>query len=124
MSFNKEASEYLLDKIERIEVFEEKLGIRYEGISVNANYEDIDNTWTISVLGDILENENGNLDNFRDSFIHIVVNLYDDKNRIIQTDYWIFDVENYLGFTTFEVTFYYLNSIEEINKIRIFPEIS
>lgn len=118
----KEAANYLMDKIERIEPFEEKLGIRYESISVKVDYLDFyDEPWKVTVLGDVIEHENGNLANFQTWQIETVVNLYDENNRIIATGGSSFQVREYLGFTTFEVSINQLESIEEIKRIRIYP---
>lgn len=118
----KEASKYLLDKIERIVAFEEKLGIRYESISVIVDYHDFnDSPWVIEVLGDVMEHENGNLANFQTWQIETVVNLYDAENRIIASNGDGFQVRDFLGFTTFRVYIQDIDSIEEIKKIRIYP---
>ncbi len=118
----KEAANYLMDKIERIEAFEEKLGIRYDSISVIVDYLDFyDDPWAIKILGDVIEHENGNLANFQNWNIETVVNLYDDENRIIASGGSSFQVRDYLGFTTFEVYFNEIESIEEIKRIRIYP---
>lgn len=118
----KEAANHLMDKIERIEAFEEKLGIRYDSISIIVDYYDFNNDpWNIKILGDVIEHENGNLANFQDWSIETVVNLYDSENRIIGSSDSSFQVRNYLGFTTFEVNFFDIQSIEEIKRIRVYP---
>lgn len=118
----KEAASYLMDKIERIEAFEEKLGIRYESISVIVDYYDFnDEPWVVKILGDVIEHENGNLANFQTWNIETVVNLYDSENRIIASKGSSFQVRDYLGFTTFEVYIDNIASIEEIKRIRIYP---
>lgn len=122
MALNKkEASKYLLDKVERIEAFEEKLGIRYESISIMVDYYDFnDDPWTVTILGDVIEHENGNLANFQNWNIETVVNLYDEENRIIASGGSSFQVRDYLGFTTFKV-YMEIASIEEVKRIRIYP---
>ncbi len=118
----KEAASYLMDKIERIEAFEEKLGIRYDSISVIVDYYDFnDEPWVVKILGDVIEHENGNLANFQTWNIETVVNLYDSENRIIASKGSSFRVSDYLGFTTFEVYIDNIASIEEIKRIRIYP---
>lgn len=123
MGLNKKsAASYLMDKIERIEAFEEKLGIKYDSISVIVDYYDFnDSPWDIKILGDVIEHENGNLANFQTWNIETVVNLYDSENRIIASEGSSFQVKDYLGFTTFKVYFNHIDSIEEIKRIRIYP---
>ena len=118
-----EVANYLMDKIERLEAFEEKVGIRYDNISIIVDYSDFDeNPWNIEVLGELKEHENGNLANSKNRNIENVVILYNAENRIIESRTSSFAVRDYLGFTTFKVYISDLKSVKDIKKIRIYPK--
>ncbi len=100
----------LKENIERIEGFEEKLGISLQNISVNVSKE-LD---MITLIGEIIKtNPDINIDHF-----HIISNFYNDCDEIIYRD--TESIYNFEGYDSFQIVIYDTDIIVNINKIRIY----
>ncbi len=108
---NKIVEKKIKDNIERIEPFEEEIGITLENISINIT-DDFDR---ITVLGEIISiNQEKNKENFT-----IYVNYYNKDNEIIKKDSEF--IEQFKGYDSFEIlTWSDSLNIKEVEKIRIF----
>lgn len=102
----------LKSSIERLELFEEKLGIKLDNLSVRID-EDFN---YINVLGEIfsLTGESLNQD------IQLNVNLYNPDGDVIATNGSYFSTDSFMGYDTFDIGFYEDNIALEANKIRIY----
>lgn len=102
--------------IERIEVFEENLGIVLSALSANISDEaDSDGEYRYCLTGEIMS-ENGKLD----QNIDIKLAMYDDSGAVIKTDYAFVDSDDFMGFDVFEISGYITTN--NIQKVRIFPK--
>ena len=108
---NKIVEKKIKDNIERIDPFEEEIGITLENISINIT-DDFDR---ITVLGEIISiNQEKNKENFT-----IYVNYYNKDNEIIKKDSEF--IEQFKGYDSFEIlTWSDSLNIKEVEKIRIF----
>ena len=102
----------LMDSIERLTVMENKLGLDIQNLSIN-----IDGNY-IEILGDLF------IEDFQDyRRISLNATFYDGENKILQTQSTSFYKEDFLGFETFEISWYGEEKIGEIEKIRLFPSV-
>ncbi len=99
----------LKESIERIESFEEELGIRIENLSVIAE----DNS--IQILGDFF------CDKYEDYYnLYLNATYYDIENNIIGTESSGNICADFLGFETFNI--YKIGiDVSKIHKIRLYP---
>ena len=100
----------LKNSIERLELFEEKLGVRLDNLSVI-----IDDKYKINVLGEIFSTDESLNQN-----IFLNVNLYNQDGDLINTKKRYFNKENFMGYDTFIFYFYEENIALETSKIRIY----
>ena len=102
----------LKKKVERIEAFENKKGIRFENISFIIH----DDT-RFSVMLDVFLNGKDQLE----ENIDVKCICYDGDNDVVATNSRTIYAEDYMGYTTLEI---YINEtdINVIEKIRIYPE--
>jgi hypothetical protein len=84
------------EKIERLEVFEERLGVSFQGISAFMNY--IGDPTYLRICGELLPINGTNLS----SDVEIVVAVYDKSGRIIATQSYNYFAEDFFGLETFE----------------------
>ena len=108
---NKIVEKRIKDNIERIEPFEEEIGITLENISINIT----ENFDRITVLGEIISiNQEKNKENFT-----IYVNYYNKDNEIINKESEL--ITQFKGYDSFEIlTWGDPLNIKEVEKIRIF----
>jgi hypothetical protein len=104
----------LLNKIERLEAFEERLGVRFENISVKVDSND-----SFYVFFELYSNSGTNLD---ENIVLIDFVVYDIDGKILklQTDYASKD--KFFGFQIFKFGCYEDSILEKVSKIRIFPK--
>lgn len=113
----KDLSRSLVDKVERIPIFEEKIGIKYENISFILN--EINSEISMQVVGDIFEVDREKIE--KNTSIYTHVTIYDNENFILFTSHDSIYSDDFLGFTNFSI---YVGKIDinEISRIRIYPE--
>jgi hypothetical protein len=99
----------LTHKVERLELFEEKLEVILQGISVFAEDQNL------SIYGELLSAKGtGIISNIRIYFA-----VYDKLDRVVNHDYKIICEERFLGLETFVVILRNVD-IDNISKIRIY----
>ena len=108
----------LLNKVERLDAFEEKFGIRFENISIKVQ-ESIDNSEEYVELFFEAHSTNGTT---IDDTITIQIILYDKQNSIINSNYNYLLEDSFFGFEIVHFLFSDINLIDRINKIRIYPK--
>ena len=105
----------LTRRIERLELFEERLGVRLESLSALIEI-DQDPPFALNVYGELHPRDGTELQ----SDVELIVVAYDQSGRIVGTDSTNFDAENFFGFETFRIWFYL--PVNEIVRIRVYPK--
>lgn len=103
----------LLQKVERLEAFEERLNVRLENISIvvnNQSYFDI--FCEIHPISGTAVN--GTI------FIYCVI--YDKEGSILENTYLTINEESFFGFEVLHFIIFDNVVIEDIGKIRIYPK--
>jgi hypothetical protein len=106
---------YLLNRIERLEVFEEKFGISLENISI------LNDSSGLSIYAE-LKSLNGTTISHKKVFSLKCI-FYDLEGKILYDDSkWIYP-ESFIGFELIKFSFYrkFESNEESIGKIRIYP---
>jgi hypothetical protein len=104
----------ITSKIERLELFEERLGVRLESLS--AFLDPGDPPFALNVYGELHPRDGTEL---RDN-VELVVAVYDRGGRIVGTSSASFDAENFFGLETFQVFFYV--PVKDIVRVRVYPK--
>lgn len=101
--------------LERLEIFEERLGVRLEAVfaQVGVGQDDNRRVW---VSGELHARNGTQLK--QDIWIEVV--LYDSKGRVANVDRCLFLAEKFFGFETFMISV--VLSVEPMSKIRLFPK--
>jgi len=104
------------NKLERLEVFEERSGVRLDSLSAFLkDWGDNDNIF-LTVSGELQSQVGTELQ--EDTYL--VVAVYDSSGRIIGTSGLSYLSENFFGLETFDLL---VNlPINEVAKIRIYPK--
>ncbi|MDO5695870.1 MAG: hypothetical protein Q4P30_03830 [Eubacteriales bacterium] len=97
--------------IERIESMEEKLGVIMENISVK-----IDDADSLEILGEISAAKGDIID--RD--IKIKANLYNEDNEIIGNEEAYITQEDFMGYDTFQLTFYQEEIALRTKRVKVY----
>ncbi|MEN6593159.1 MAG: hypothetical protein ABFC12_07955 [Methanobacterium sp.] len=101
------------NSIERLELIEEKVGVRLDNLSVR-----IDNNFKgLKILGEIFSNGES-----LEQDISLISNLYNRDGDLIETKSRGFTKDKFLGYDTFEFFFYKEDIALETNKIRIYTK--
>lgn len=108
----KDLKKVLLQKIERLEAFEERLGVYFENISIKVSED-----FQLTILGEMFS-KNGKeiMDN-----VEITCILYDHDGSILDKSTNYITAEDFFGFEVFEIAFYDDNIAKEVSKIRLYP---
>lgn len=101
----------LKESIERIESFEEELGIRIENLSVSVD------DYSMNVLGDFFCDKSEYY-----TMITLNTTYYDIENNILGEDYYQIFFEDFLGFETFKISCSNID-LSKIHKIRLYPTV-
>jgi hypothetical protein len=104
----------LTNKIERLEVLEERLGVTLNSLSafVRTNGEE---HWCI-VRGELQSKDSTNIQ----EDIQLMVAVYDSSGRIIGTDILMYLANNFFGLETFESNIFL--PLSQVSKVRIYPK--
>lgn len=100
--------------IERLKNMEAKLGITLKGLFCEVKEEE-DSLYAVKINGEI-QTEGDTLE----QDIDIVAILYDEKDRVIDTQSLLILSDNFLGYDVFSFDFSSLS--QNPNKIRLFPK--
>lgn len=116
-----------IEKIERLEAFEEKFGIRLEGLSVSLvpSGTTIGTTFIIAsyiyVSGDMFAVNSTAID--RD--IELVISCHDAAGKVLVSKKHSINAKSFSGIDTFSEKFYYpLLPFVGVEKVRIYPKLA
>lgn len=114
---NKVLEKSLLNKIERLEAFEERASIIFENLSIKVQ------SWGgIQIFLEVYP-KNGSSIPVENGYITIECILYGEENKILETSNRGIYPEDFFGFELIKFTFNDDNIADEIKKIRIYPKI-
>jgi hypothetical protein len=111
----KQFEKNLLNKIERLEVFEEKFGVYFENLSIKM--KDADDQW-FSIFGEFHLVNGTNIDD--DLTIECII--YDNEGLILLKEVYYIWSESFFGFEVIEFVIQEDGIAEKVGKIRIFPK--
>lgn len=117
MEISKDEVKELINSIERIPQFEEKLGINIENLSVKA-----DET-SINIIGDFFMEDDKKeefIEQYNTYFLKLFATFYDIDNNIIDSNHTVIELDKFLGFANFEIFVYPIN-VRDIKRIRFYP---
>jgi hypothetical protein len=101
--------------IERFEAFEEKLGIRLEGLFAFLNKD----SGTITINGDLYANDD---DIIKEQNLKLVISCHDVSSRVIAKSSESVSTKSFVGIYTFSTYFQLKFFLESIAKVRIYPQ--
>lgn len=107
---SKNLARFLKEKIERIEGFEERLGITFENVSVLVE-KDLS---SIKITGEVIRTKQES----KTRAFDIIANFYNEDDSIITREEE--NIYNFEGYDSFEITMYEPEEIKNIEKIRLF----
>lgn len=102
--------------IERFEAFEERVGVRLDALS--AYLEGGSEDSTITVYGELHARNGGVLSRSVD----LTLAAYDGNGRVVGRSSTTFDLENFFGFSTFEINIFDL-PVGKLSRLRLIPEV-
>lgn len=105
----------ITSKVERLEAFEDRLGVSIESYSVFLEAHDSDSIY-ISVYGEFSTKSGTTLN--QDT--SLIVAAYDSEGRIVGSSDTYFGSEDFFGMEVFDLTFRV--PVKNISKIRIYPK--
>jgi len=104
-------------KIERLEVFEERLGVRLESLSAFFTDYGLDNfNNDVNVRGELQVREGTELQ----QDVELVMAVYDSSGRVIATSSKSYYAGEFFGLETFELTVEI--PMNQVAKIRVYPK--
>ncbi len=104
--------------IERLEAFEERMGVRLEALFADWDKNYTPPTSYVKLRGELYPRE-GNIIEQR---ISVVVDVYDAAGRLVGHSDNSFDPEKFFGFETFESYNRFEVPKLKISKIRVYPK--
>lgn len=108
-----------IDNIEKLESFEEKFGIRLEGLSVKLNQECNSPHYVVS--GDVFAANGTTID----KDIELVMSCHDAAGRVLAHTKHKIKATSFSGLDTFSVyLFYALLPFVGVKKVRIYPKLA
>ena len=107
-------SKSLTRKIERLDAFEERLGITLDKLSVNVS----SNYSMLTLSGEVHQSSSGSFS----QDVTIIAVLYDAEGTILERKNTTLYARNFAGFDVFELVFYAEEICLIADKIRIFPK--
>ena len=110
------AVEDITNLVERLEAFEDRLGVRIEALSADFNYDADDGEATLTVRGELHPQSGTELQ----QDVELVVAAYDSSSRIVGTESHYFEMAGFFGLEVFEiVTFVH---VKNLSRIRVYPK--
>ena len=105
--------------IERLEAFEERMGVRLEALFAHSNNKGYTPPGTyLKICGELHPREGSAIQ----QKISLVVDVYDDVGRLVGGNSRSFSPEDFFGFETFEINTHLEASKLKISKIRLYPK--
>ncbi len=106
------------DLVERLEAFEERLGVYVVGLRAATSASDWANT--VSVNGELHPADGTGLE----KDIEVFADILDRNGRVIATESQSFEREEFFGFQTLSFQIYLQVPLGQIHKIRLYPKAS
>jgi hypothetical protein len=104
----------LLNKIERLEAFEERLSLRFENISIKIYANN-----AVSVYCEIHSNKGTTIE----KTVKIECTAYDNDGQILDVKNTYVSKDNFFGFEILEFYFGDDEIADKINKLRLYPKL-
>lgn len=103
--------------IERLDAFEDRLGVSLEGVSafIDDEEDEDDGMVSLRVRGDLASKSGG-----LEADIELIAAAYDDEGRVVETGRAYFDSDSFLGLEVFEIGLYVATT--RLSKIRLYPK--
>ncbi len=101
--------------VERLEAFEDRLGVRIESLSAHLNADDDESVYLV-VRGELHPKSGTELE----QSIELVVAAYDSASRVVATGSEFFDASSFFGFEIFDVTVEI--PVKNLARVRIHPK--
>ena len=112
--------EDITNTVERLELFEERLGVRIEGLYAKFTYNESDKpgyySFSVGLTGELQATKGSKL---KDS-IFVVAVAYDTEGRVIGVEERWFNKDCFFGLETFEILIRGLP--DKPSKIRVYPK--
>jgi hypothetical protein len=108
----------LLNKVERLEAFEERGSVTFENLCIK-----VQSYGGVAIFLEVYP-RNGTSIPLENGYIKIECILYGNDNNILETNNSSLDPKNFFGFELIQILFNDINIADEIKKIRIYPKIS
>ena len=107
------------DKIERVDAFESKFGVEFQGLYASLNDENGDGTVRVIVRGEVhAKAKNSKIKESLD----IIVAVYDAKGRVVGKGDHYLDEDSFFAFDVFEVDLFDVPF--EPARIKLYPKAS
>lgn len=106
----------LTAKLERLEAFEERLGVTFKSLSAFIDDDDDDDYISVDVRGEIHAASGTKIKND----VEVMIAAYDTLDRVIGTSETRYYSDDFFGLDTFSESV--TVSIRQISKIRIYPK--
>lgn len=105
------------DRLERVEEFETKFGVRFEGLYASVTSDDEDGPFRITVRGEVhARSKNSKI---KDS-LDVVFVVYDEKGRVVgKSDHYLSE-DSFFAFDVFEIDIW--DVAREPARLRLFPK--
>lgn len=102
--------------VQRLDAFEERLGVRIEALSAFESNEEYEDEVDIKVRGELHSTSGTNLEDD----INLELSVYDSEGRVISTGSDWIEAESFFGFHTFEIVCYVTPGT--VKKLRVIPK--
>ena len=103
--------------VQRLDAFEERLGVRIEALSAFESVEDFDGEIEVTVRGE-LHSEGGTT---LDQDVDLEVAVYDGEGRVVETSSQRFRTDSFFGFATFQISVYLTPGLAK--RLRLIPKL-
>ena len=102
--------------VQRLEAFEQRLGVRIEALSAFESGDYSDDEVRITVRGELHSESGTGLD----QDIELEVAVYDGEGRVVETASQTFMADSFFGFATFQLSAYVTTGLAK--KLRLIPK--
>ena len=101
--------------IETLEVFEDRMGIRFECLSAWCGVHE--KKYEVNVGGELHLHDGGHLDHT----IEIVADIYNESGQLIGTEFYHVEPDSFFGYEAFMICINKLPS-GNLGKVRVYPK--
>lgn len=106
----------ITDLVQRLDAFEERLGVRIEALSAFVDTEEYEGEVCVDVRGELHAISGTTLQDD----LELAVSVYDAGGRVVQTSTDYVEQDSFFGFHTFDMSCYVKTGL--VHKIRIVPK--